>query len=210
MYSSCTEYSNVHLAMDDPRFRSQRSPRDEAPGTMSLVTPPRNGTTRLPHPSFSAQAQQQASAADSRSSLHRRFTTDSGRVPTLNSMSLTSPTRDYPQRDMAQHADFPQRGAEQDFNNNVCFSSIPHVRRKIGRLGRFDAHLQPIDRPTIGRDTLFCATLLTCWLCSRRIIRSNWCVNLIVPLKQDPPSLLAVHSGRLEATQHLFFRSGPY
>jgi hypothetical protein len=115
--------------MDDPRFRSQRSPRDEAPGTMSLVTPPRNGTTRLPHPSFSAQAQQQASAADSRSSLHRRFTTDSGRVPTLNSMSLTSPTRDYPQRDMAQHADFPQRGAEQDFNNNQAYHKVQLVRK---------------------------------------------------------------------------------
>lgn len=48
----------------------------------SLVSPPRNGS-RLPGPQV---------AYDHRSNLPRRFTTDSGRIPTLNSMaSLASP-----------------------------------------------------------------------------------------------------------------------
>lgn len=86
--------------MDDLRFRSQRSPRDDTPATMSLVTPPRNGS-RMPQQQQQQQPQQHhhqthqpiSSTADTRSNLPRRFTTDSGRVPTLSSMPLTSPQR---------------------------------------------------------------------------------------------------------------------
>ncbi|OTB05440.1 hypothetical protein M426DRAFT_72919 [Hypoxylon sp. CI-4A] len=52
--------------MDDYRFRTQQSPRNEAPMN-SLVSPQRNG--------------------DPRTTLPRRFTTDSGRVPTLSTIS---------------------------------------------------------------------------------------------------------------------------
>ncbi|KAI0513161.1 ARM repeat-containing protein [Xylaria bambusicola] len=61
--------------MDDYRFRSQQSPRNEAPMN-SLVSPQRNG--RMP-------------SQDPRSTLPRRFTTDSGRVPTLSSINTTQP-----------------------------------------------------------------------------------------------------------------------
>ncbi|KAI0472480.1 ARM repeat-containing protein [Xylaria cf. heliscus] len=60
--------------MDDYRFRSQQqSPRNEAPMN-SLVSPQRNG--RMP-------------SQELRASLPRRFTTDSGRVPTLTSITTT-------------------------------------------------------------------------------------------------------------------------
>ena len=62
--------------MDELRFRSQKSPRTET--TFSgLVSPPRN-STRLPQP---LQTQ------DGRGGLMRRFTTDSGRVPTIQSIT---------------------------------------------------------------------------------------------------------------------------
>ncbi|KAI0552710.1 ARM repeat-containing protein [Xylaria curta] len=63
--------------MDDYRFRSQQqqqSPRNEAPMN-SLVSPQRNG--RMP------------TQQDPRATLPRRFTTDSGRVPTLTSIATT-------------------------------------------------------------------------------------------------------------------------
>ncbi|KAI0860303.1 ARM repeat-containing protein [Xylaria cubensis] len=65
--------------MEDYRFRSQQqqqqqqSPRNEAPMN-SLVSPQRNG--RMP-------------TQDPRATLPRRFTTDSGRVPTLTSIATT-------------------------------------------------------------------------------------------------------------------------
>lgn len=58
--------------MDDLRFA-----RTDA-GMNGLISPPRN-STRLP---------QSMSAHDSRTSLPRRFTTDSGRVPTLSNILL--------------------------------------------------------------------------------------------------------------------------
>ncbi|KAI1340132.1 ARM repeat-containing protein [Xylariaceae sp. FL0016] len=61
--------------MDDYRFLSQHSPRTEAPMN-SLVSPQRNGRP-IPQPV----------SQDPRTSLPRRFTTDSGRVPTLSSIS---------------------------------------------------------------------------------------------------------------------------
>ena len=56
--------------MDELRFRSQQSPRNESSLLGGLVSPPRNGN-RMP--------QQQG--------LTRRFTTDSGRVPTVTSLA---------------------------------------------------------------------------------------------------------------------------
>ncbi|OAA76685.1 Armadillo-like helical [Akanthomyces lecanii RCEF 1005] len=73
--------------MDDLRFRQQQqqqqqqSSRNDLP-ISSLVSPPRNGNSRM--------AMQQPPPHDHRANLPRRFTTDSGRVPTLSSM--TSPT----------------------------------------------------------------------------------------------------------------------
>lgn len=55
------------------RFRSQQSPRSDATTMNSLVSPPRN------------RLSQTMSSQDPRSTLSRRFTTDSGRVPTLSS-----------------------------------------------------------------------------------------------------------------------------
>ncbi|KAM4060021.1 pumilio-family RNA binding repeat domain-containing protein [Hirsutella rhossiliensis] len=69
--------------MDESRFRSQQSPRNETPMT-NFVSPPRNGV-RLP----------QQTSHDPRSNMPRRFTTDSSRVPTLSSVTstMTSPQR---------------------------------------------------------------------------------------------------------------------
>ncbi|KAI1388296.1 ARM repeat-containing protein [Hypoxylon trugodes] len=61
--------------MDDYRFRAQQSPRNEAPMN-SLVSPQRNGRP-MPQPA----------SQDPRTVLPRRFTTDSGRVPTLSTIS---------------------------------------------------------------------------------------------------------------------------
>lgn len=75
--------------MDDLRFRSQQSPRTNDSPMNSFVSPPRH-TSRLPAPQIASQV----AAHDHRSNLPRRFTTDSGRVPTLSSLgALTSPTR---------------------------------------------------------------------------------------------------------------------
>lgn len=59
--------------MDDLRF-----PRTDA-GMNGLVSPPRNSSSRFPN---------SVSGHDHRTSLPRRFTTDSGRVPTLSNILL--------------------------------------------------------------------------------------------------------------------------
>jgi hypothetical protein len=96
--------------MDELRFHSQHSPRNE--NTINpLVSPLRNGS-RLP---------QQMPIHDPRANLPRRFTTDSGRVPTLS--SLTSPQR------------LPD--PSQDFH--VCCTQdqwIPHLYIEGAFLGR--------------------------------------------------------------------------
>ncbi|KAK2607489.1 hypothetical protein N8I77_006156 [Diaporthe amygdali] len=58
---------------NEMRFRTQQSPRSDATTMNSLVSPPRN------------RLSQTMSSQDPRSTLSRRFTTDSGRVPTLSS-----------------------------------------------------------------------------------------------------------------------------
>jgi hypothetical protein len=85
-------YSNsTSDRMDELRFRNQQqSARNDTP-LLGLVSPPRNGT-RLPPPTHSQ---------DGRTSLTRRFTADSGRIPTLSSIAS-------------------QRGSEvQDFTSSV-------------------------------------------------------------------------------------------
>ena len=62
--------------MDELRFRSQQSPRNDS-SLLGLVSPPRNGS-RVPQP---IQSQ------DARGGLTRRFTTDSARVPTIGSLA---------------------------------------------------------------------------------------------------------------------------
>jgi hypothetical protein len=70
-------YSNsTSDRMEELRFRSQQSPRTDS-SLHGLVSPPRN-TTRLPQPLHSQ---------DSRAGLMRRFTTDSGRVPTVGTLA---------------------------------------------------------------------------------------------------------------------------
>ncbi|OAA59257.1 Armadillo-like helical [Cordyceps fumosorosea ARSEF 2679] len=87
--------------MDDLRFRSQQQQqqqqhqqqqqqpqsRNELP-ISSLVSPPRNGTSRM--------VMQQPSPHDHRANLPRRFTTDSSRVPTLASMTSPSKALELP------------------------------------------------------------------------------------------------------------------
>jgi len=58
--------------MDELRFR-----RNDSSSLVGLVSPPRNGS-RLPQP---LQSQ------DGRGGLMRRFTTDSGRMPTIASLT---------------------------------------------------------------------------------------------------------------------------
>lgn len=67
--------------MDELRFRSQQSPRNESPSLplSGMTSPIRNG--RLPPPLSTHDG------SSSRVSLTRRFTTDSGRVPTITSIT---------------------------------------------------------------------------------------------------------------------------
>lgn len=72
-------YSNsTSDRMDELRYRSQQSARNDS-SLLGLVSPPRNGNgTRLPQPLHTQ---------DGRGGLMRRFTTDSGRVPTIASIT---------------------------------------------------------------------------------------------------------------------------
>lgn len=76
-------YSNsTSDRMDELRFRSQQSPRNDA-SLLGLVSPPRNGT-RVQQP-----------LQDGRNGLMRRFTTDSGRVPTIGSLNSQRGGQEY-------------------------------------------------------------------------------------------------------------------
>lgn len=73
-------YSNsTSDRMDELRFRSQQSPRNES-SLLGLVSPPRNGTRQHSQPLH-------ALPQDGRGGLMRRFTTDSSRVPTMSSLT---------------------------------------------------------------------------------------------------------------------------
>lgn len=64
--------------MDELRFRSQQSPRNESSMSFAALTSPIR-TGRLPPPSSTHDG--------GRMNLTRRFTTDSGRVPTITSIA---------------------------------------------------------------------------------------------------------------------------
>lgn len=83
--------------MDELRFLAQQSPRTQTPMN-TLVSPPRNGN-RLSQPN----------SHDPRTNLPRRFTTESGRVPTLSSIVTT-----------------PQRVQEPASDFSVCFFLLAH------------------------------------------------------------------------------------
>lgn len=69
-------YSNsTSDRMDELRFRSQQSPRNDA-SLLGLVSPPRNG-----------HRVQQPLQQDGRNGLMRRFTTDSSKIPTIASLA---------------------------------------------------------------------------------------------------------------------------
>ena len=88
--------------MDELRFRQQQSPRNES----GITSPLRNG--RMP-PSMYAHD-------NGRGSLTRRFTTDSGRVPTITSIAN-------------------QRGQEvQDYTPSVGIRLSPIVNRSPQQL----------------------------------------------------------------------------
>ena len=83
--------------MDELRFRSQQSPRGNDPAMHSFVSPPRNAS-RMPASQAQTQANPHVGAHDHRSGLPRRFTTDSGRVPTLSTLGaqrVPEPSQDY-------------------------------------------------------------------------------------------------------------------
>ncbi|PMB67008.1 hypothetical protein BM221_006668 [Beauveria bassiana] len=107
--------------MDDSRYRSQQqhqSSRNDLP-ISSLVSPPRNGTSRI--------VMQQSSPHDHRANLPRRFTTDSGRVPTLSGM--TSPTK------------FPELSHDYSSSNKKMeYERIREQRR------RFELEMQKLDQ----------------------------------------------------------------
>ncbi|KAL7897865.1 hypothetical protein HDV64DRAFT_37641 [Trichoderma sp. TUCIM 5745] len=103
--------------MEDSRFRHQQAPRNEPP-INPLVSPSR-GVGRIPQ----QQQLQQPSSHDLRSSLPRRFTTDSGLVPTLSSISsLTSPPR---RTDTSQ--DYT---GSQDYNNALHKAQLVNIEKK--------------------------------------------------------------------------------
>ncbi|KAA8573651.1 hypothetical protein MFRU_001g03850 [Monilinia fructicola] len=77
-------YSNsTSDRMDELRFRSQQSSRNDA-SMLGLVSPPRNSNR------MSQSLQQQ----EGRGGLTRRFTTDSGRVPTISSITSQRGTQE--------------------------------------------------------------------------------------------------------------------
>ena len=110
-------YSNsTSDRMDELRFRSQQTARNDSP-LLGLVSPPRNGA-RLPPPTHSQ---------DGRASLTRRFTTDSGRVPTLN--SIASPNQSF------------QDGG-QEYPPSVSRIALPHYSVLFTPWQSFSASLQ--------------------------------------------------------------------
>ncbi|KAJ2891763.1 hypothetical protein MKZ38_010730 [Zalerion maritima] len=122
--------------MDEFRFRSQQSPRNESPMN-TIVSPQRNGP-RLPQP---------GSSQDARNSLPRRFTTDSGRVPTLSQITPTSVAASAaPQRTpaMSQNQDLQQVQAIQQVQllekKRIEYERIREQKR------RFELEMQKLDQ----------------------------------------------------------------
>lgn len=107
--------------MDEYRFRTQTSPRNEA-SMNSLVSPPRNGGGRIP---------QTVVSHDPRTTLPRRFTADSGRTPTLASITTQRPPE--PQ-------EFTQYKVQLLEKKKADYERIREQRR------RFEAEMQKLDQ----------------------------------------------------------------
>ncbi|KAG4444243.1 hypothetical protein IFR05_000218 [Cadophora sp. M221] len=104
--------------MDELRYRSQQSARNDS-SLLGLVSPPRNGnSTRLPQPLHTQ---------DGRGGLMRRFTTDSGRVPTIASITT-------------------QRGGQdsQDYGPSLEKKKLEYERLREQKR-RFEAEMQLLD-----------------------------------------------------------------
>lgn len=142
--------------MEDSRFRPQQAPRNEPP-VNPLVSPSRSAA-RIPQQQ--QQQLQQPSSHDLRSSLPRRFTTDSGLVPTLASMSsLTSPPR---RTDMSQ-----------DYNGSQDYNNVSRCWR-LG-CGHASAASACGARLGLSQSSLFCScATLADSLPRRRYTRPNW------------------------------------
>jgi len=107
--------------MDDLRFRTQQSPRNEPPMN-TFVSPPRNGT-RLPQPVSSHDQQ--------RANLPRRFTADSARVPTLSNIGNARgqeqppPPQDYTAVRTTPSVSHPFISSADATQTNVAIPDIP-------------------------------------------------------------------------------------
>ncbi|KAI1497031.1 armadillo-type protein [Biscogniauxia marginata] len=122
--------------MDDYRFRTQQSPRNEAPMN-SLVSPQRNGRP-MPQPV----------SQDPRTSLPRRFTTDSGRVPTLSTITTTTQrlpeAQEYPTATQykVQLVSLPS-----DFLRGLCLEKKKIEYEKLReQKRRFEAEMHKLDQ----------------------------------------------------------------
>ncbi|KAF5021988.1 hypothetical protein F66182_5945 [Fusarium sp. NRRL 66182] len=111
--------------MDELRFRSQQSPRGNDSSMHSFVSPSRNAS-RMPGP----QPSPNVGTHDHRSGLPRRFTTDSGRVPTLSSLGSMPAQQRVPE-------------SSQDYNiekKKMEYERIREQRR------RFELEMQKLDQ----------------------------------------------------------------
>lgn len=120
---------------NEMRFRAQQSPRSDATTMNSLVSPPRN------------RLSQTMSSQDPRSTLSRRFTTDSGRVPTLSSSAA-------PRGQDPSEYQVSRRGAAISVVvclcgcALVCASPKLNARRELGRLPHLPyCHFCPSSHP---------------------------------------------------------------
>ncbi|KAL1901392.1 hypothetical protein Sste5346_001797 [Sporothrix stenoceras] len=112
--------------MDELRYHAQQPPLGNA-SMGSFVSPPRNGGSRLPQPT---------GPHDPRSSLPRRFTADSGRVPTLGNLGA------------------PQRAPEpQDVAASTALHKVQLLEKKRleyeklrEQKRRFEAEMQKLDQ----------------------------------------------------------------
>lgn len=138
--------------MDELRFRSQQSPRGNDQSMHSFVSPTRNAS-RMPAP----QVNPHAGAHDHRSGLPRRFTTDSGRVPTLSSLG-------------AQRV--PE--SSQDYNvSNQHMTNLSLAWNPTGlRVAWFSDGLRKLPIPLITASTDMCD--------GRQCTRCNWYVLMLV------------------------------
>ncbi|KAL3417660.1 RNA-binding protein (pumilio domain-containing protein) [Phlyctema vagabunda] len=144
-------YSNsTSDRMDELRFRSQQSARNDS-SLMGLVSPPRNAS-RLPQP---------AHAQDTRGGLTRRFTTDSGRVPTIGSLapqredygpSLEKKKLEY-ERLREQKRRFEAEMQLLDLQQRREEQEIAQMQEDFGRSNNHTGHQSEPTTPPEYRDT---------------------------------------------------------